>query len=198
MITKGAETKKRVIDKSLHLFSLKGYYNTSINDILEATGLTKGGLYGHFKSKEAIWYESYDQAVDIWKNIVFTDIQETDDPLEKIKQALDKDLGTYLGENVFQGGCFFLNMLVELSGQSKSMSDHVLKGMFGFSELIEQCLLEAHEQDMLKPGLDLNEIAQFIIVSINGCAAIYAATRDSETWKLTLRQIYFYIDGLKK
>ncbi len=198
MITKGAETKQRVIDKSLHLFSLKGYYNTSINDILEATGLTKGGLYGHFKSKEAIWYESYDQAVDIWKNIVFTDIQETDDPLEKIKQALDKDLGTYLGENVFQGGCFFLNMLVELSGQSKSMSDHVLKGMFGFSELIEQCLLEAHEKGMLKPGLDLNEIAQFIIVSINGCAAIYAATRSPDTWKLTLKQIYFYLDGLKQ
>ena len=70
MVTKGVETKQKIIDKSLQLFSVKGYYNTSINDILEATNLTKGGLYGHFKSKEDIWYAVYDQAVTIWKDIV--------------------------------------------------------------------------------------------------------------------------------
>jgi len=74
MVTKGVQTKQNIINKSLQLFSVKGYYNTSINDILEATGLTKGGLYGHFKSKEEIWYAVYDEAVTIWRDIVFKDI----------------------------------------------------------------------------------------------------------------------------
>ncbi|NOX32469.1 MAG: TetR/AcrR family transcriptional regulator, partial [Deltaproteobacteria bacterium] len=84
MAAKGVKTKQKVIDKSLHLFSVKGYYNTSVNDILEAANLTKGGLYGHFKSKEDIWYAAYDKAVAIWKALVFKDIEKIDDPLKRI------------------------------------------------------------------------------------------------------------------
>ena len=197
MVTKGVETKQKIINKSLQLFSVKGYYNTSINDILEATGLTKGGLYGHFKSKEEIWYAVYDQAVTIWKDIVFKDIRKIDDPLKRIKKALDNDLQNYLGADVFEGGCFFLNMLVELTGQSNTMGNCILKGIIGFSEVITLWLKEAHEKNMLKPGLNFNEIAKFIVVSINGCAALYPSTRDPEIWKLTLKQINYYINGLK-
>ena len=198
MVTKGVETKQKIIDKSLQLFSVKGYYNTSINDILEATGLTKGGLYGHFKSKEDIWYAVYEQAVTIWKDIVFKDIRKIDDPLKRIEKALDNDLQNYLGADVFEGGCFFLNMLVELSGQSNTMGNCILKGIIGFSEVITLWLKEAYEKNMLKPGLNFNEIAKFIVVSINGCAALYPSTRDPEIWKLTLRQINYYINELKK
>ena len=197
MVTKGVETKQNIINKSLQLFSVKGYYNTSINDILEATGLTKGGLYGHFKSKEDIWYAVYDQAVSIWKDIVFKDIRKIDDPLKRIEKALDNDLQNYLGADVFEGGCFFLNMLVELTGQSNTMGNCILKGIIGFSEVITLWLKEAHEKNMLKPGLNFNEIAKFIVVSINGCAALYPSTRDPEIWKLTLKQINYYINGLK-
>ena len=197
MVTKGVQTKQKIINKSLQLFSVKGYYNTSINDILEATGLTKGGLYGHFKSKEEIWYAVYDQAVTIWKDIVFKDIRKIDDPLKRIEKALDNDLQNYLGADVFEGGCFFLNMLVELSGQSNTMGNCILKGIIGFSEVITLWLKEAHEKNMLKPGLNFNEIAKFIVVSINGCAALYPSTRDPEIWKLTLRQINYYINELK-
>ena len=197
MVTKGVETKQKIINKSLQLFSVKGYYNTSINDILEATNLTKGGLYGHFKSKEDIWYAVYDQAVTIWKDIVFKDIRKIDDPLKRIEKALDNDLQNYLGADVFEGGCFFLNMLVELTGQSNTMGNCILKGIIGFSEVITLWLKEAHEKNMLKPGLNFNEIAKFIVVSINGCAALYPSTRDPEIWKITLKQINYYINGLK-
>ena len=51
---KGRKTRQLITQKALQLFSVKGYFNTSISDIQEATGLTKGGLYCHFKSKEDI------------------------------------------------------------------------------------------------------------------------------------------------
>ena len=198
MVTKGLQTKQNIIIKSLQLFSVKGYYNTSINDILEATNLTKGGLYGHFQSKEDIWYAVYDQAVTMWRNIVFKNIRKIDDPIERIEKVLDNDLRNYLGGNVFEGGCFFLNMLVELSGQSSTMSDCILKGYVSFSKLISQWLKEADDKNMLKFGLNFNEIASFIVVSINGCAALYISIRDPKIWELTLTQLNYYIRELKK
>ena len=63
MGTQGIKTRQQIVTKSLQLFSVKGYFNTSISDILEATDLTKGGLYGHFGSKEDIWKAVYAEAV---------------------------------------------------------------------------------------------------------------------------------------
>ncbi len=197
MGSKGIETKESVIHKALDLFSVKGYYHTSIQDILEATDLTKGGLYGHFQSKAEIWSEAYEKAVSIWKTIVFKDTRNIDNPLEKIEKALDNDLRNYLGGDVFKGGCFFLNMLVELSGQSETMSRRVLDGMMGFAEVIRCWLDEAKGKNLVRPDLDTRETARFIVVSISGCSALYASSRDPGIWKTTLTQLHHFIEGLK-
>jgi len=197
MAGKGAATRDNIVEKSLHLFSVKGYYHTSVNDILAATGLTKGGLYGHFRGKEEIWQAAYDRAVAIWRSIVFEGVKKIDDPLVRMETALDNDLRRYLGGNVFDGGCFFLNMMVELSGQDPAMAGQVLEGIMGFSRLLAQWLAEAEEKEVLSPGLDHEEMARFIVTTINGCAALYAATKDETTWQTTLSQIHLYLNSAR-
>jgi len=198
MATKGMQTRQDIIKKSMQLFSVKGYFNTSVNDILAVTALTKGGLYGHFRSKEDIWYAVYDQAVMIWRDIVLKGAEEITDPLYRIEKTIENDMKNYLGADVFDGGCFFFNMLVELSGQSSSMASSILKGFVKFSGLIRDWLKEADQQGMLKDGLDLDEIAHFIVISLNGAAPLYAATRDSRVWKQTVSQLHYYIDQLRR
>jgi len=198
MADKGTQTRQSIIEKSLQLFSVKGYFNTSISDILEATGLTKGGLYGHFRSKEDIWYAVYEEAVTIWKDIVFKDMRAISDPVKRIEKTIEYDLRYYLGANVFDGGCFFLNSLVELSGQSGAMSRHILRGFVHFSILLRSWLKEADQKGMLKHGLNYKEISNFIVISLNGASALYAASRDPMIWKFTITQLRFYINQLKK
>jgi AcrR family transcriptional regulator len=198
MASKGMQTRQDIITKSLQVFSVKGYFNTSVNDILAVTGLTKGGLYGHFRSKEDIWYAVYGQAVTIWRNIVLKGAEEITDPLERIEKTIEKDMKNYLGADVFDGGCFFFNMLVELSGQSSSMASSILKGFIKFSGLIRDWLKEADQKEMLKDGLDLDEIAHFIVISLNGAAPLYSATRDPRVWKQTISQLHYYIDQLRR
>ncbi len=198
MTNKGELTKIKIVENSLQLFSVKGYYNTSINDILKATGLTKGGLYSHFQSKEDIWYAVYEKAVLIWRDLVFRNIKNINDPIERINRAIENDMKLYLGGDVFDGGCFFLNMLVELTGQSQSMSRHVLKGIKNFSRLISSWLKEADEKGLLKNNLNLDECANFIIISLNGAASLYSAIRDKSIWIQTIAQLNFYINRLKK
>lgn len=198
MVSKGMQTRQDIITKSLQVFSVKGYFNTSVSDILAVTGLTKGGLYGHFRSKEDIWYAVYDKAVMIWRDIVLKGAEEITDPLERIEKTIENDMKNYLGADVFDGGCFFFNMLVELSGQSSSMAGSILKGFVKFSGLIKDWLKEADQKGLLKDGLDLDEIANFIVISLNGAAPLYAATRDSRVWEQTISQLRNYIDQLRK
>ncbi|WP_428622139.1 TetR family transcriptional regulator C-terminal domain-containing protein [Sedimenticola sp.] len=197
METKGERTRQLIIDKSLQLFSVKGYHSTSINNILEATHLTKGGLYGHFGSKEAIWYAIYDEAVRRWHQVVFEGVNGITDPLQRIEKVIENDLMRYLGGDIFEGGCFFLNALVELSGQSPAMSRHMLRGFIRFSKLLQQWLVEAESQGLIQTGLNHREIANFIFISLNGAAALYAVTRDLNVLKQTTSQLRHYVQQLK-
>jgi len=198
MATKGTRTRQNIIEQSMQLFSVKGYYNTSVSDIMTAADLTKGGLYGHFASKEDIWYAVYDEAVVIWKGIVFKGIRNNSDPLRRIEKFIENDMLDYLGGEVFEGGCFFLNMLVELSGQSASMSKQILRGFVRLSGLIRSWLEEADQKGMLRENLDFKEVSNFIIISLNGAAALYISSRDRSILEQTVQQLRFYIGQLRR
>lgn len=198
MATKGDITRQNIIDKAMQLFSVQGYFHTSIADVVKATGLTKGGLYGHFRNKEEIWYAVYDECVRIWKGVVFEGVREIADPLERIGKVIANNLKNYLGGGVFKGGCFLCNSLVELSGQDAAMSNYVLQGFQSFSAQLRQWLAEAEQQGLLKEGLNLNAVAIFMMISLNGAAPMYAASKDPAVWQQTLDQLRFYLQSLRK
>jgi len=198
MSDKGPQTRRNIIRKTLQLFCVKGYYHTSINDILQATGLTKGGLYGHFASKEELWYAAYDEALRIWREAVFQGIRSGSDPLERIQMLVENDIKNKLGNHVFEGGCFFHSMLVELSGQSNAMSRHLLQGFERLGGLLCAWLEQADQKGLLKDNLNFKAIASYIIISLNGAAALYAAERDTAILDHTVSQLHFYIRQLKK
>jgi hypothetical protein len=111
---------------------------------------------------------------------------------------IENDIQDYLGADVFDGGCFFLNMLVELSGQSASMSKQILRGFVRLSGLLRSWLQEAHQKGLLRSNLDHQEIANFIIITLNGAAALCISSRDRSILAQTIRQLRFYINQLEK
>lgn len=60
MLSKADKTRLHIIEKAAPLFNAKGYAATSMSDILKATGLAKGGIYGNFSSKDEIAVEAFD------------------------------------------------------------------------------------------------------------------------------------------
>ena len=53
-MSKGQLTRQRIIAQAAPLFNQRGYEGCSINDVMAATGLEKGGIYRHFESKEEL------------------------------------------------------------------------------------------------------------------------------------------------
>ncbi len=193
----GSRTREQIIDEALQIFSVKGFYNTSINDILAATGLTKGGLYGHFASKEELWGAAYERAVEIWKGIVFKGVRKIADPIARIEKVVENDLFGYCGGEVFAGGCFFFNMLVELSGQSETMSRRIRAGFMELAALLASWLEEADRKGMLRKGVNRGEVADFIVIAINGATALYTSSRDRRFLKETSGQLHAYLRHMR-
>ena len=61
--TKGAATRQRIVELAAPVFNRRGYVGASMRDLVDATGLEKGGIYNHFGSKEQLALEAYDHAM---------------------------------------------------------------------------------------------------------------------------------------
>ena len=104
---KQEDTKQRILDKALELFSANGYDFVSMGEIAEAVGIRAPSLYNHYSGKQAIFdaivetaavqYEEYTDKIDIHvqdstQDIpVFTEITE-DGLVEKVRQIFDYSL----------------------------------------------------------------------------------------------------------
>ena len=80
----GEQTKRNIADKALTLFSKKGYAATSIQDISDAAGCSKGNLYYHFKSKEDLFLHLEEQAYAEWWEQLAKIFSEHESVTEKI------------------------------------------------------------------------------------------------------------------
>lgn len=104
---KQEDTKQRILDKALELFSAKGYDSVSVGEIAKAVGIKAPSLYNHFPSKQAIFdaivestavqYESDTDKIDIHVQDVQKDIpifaKTTEDALfEKVRQIFEYSL----------------------------------------------------------------------------------------------------------
>lgn len=76
--------KEEILRAAVRLFTHKGYTNTSMDDIAEAVGLTKGGLYHHIEKKEDLLGQIHDQLLDAYFVRVPAAIAGIDDPMEKL------------------------------------------------------------------------------------------------------------------
>jgi AcrR family transcriptional regulator len=113
MLTKAERTRQFIIERAAPIFNRKGFAGTSMSDILEATGLAKGGLYGNFESKEEVAREAFQYMFDKAYNEVVLAVSKKHSPIEKLIAVCDyhKD---YTKKSPVEGGCPILNFSIEV------------------------------------------------------------------------------------
>lgn len=113
MLSKSERTRQFIIEQAAPIFNRKGFAGTSMSDILEATGLAKGGLYGNFESKEEIAREAFKFLFERVYNDIVKAVTKKHSPLEKLIAVCDyhKD---YTKKTFLEGGCPILNFSIEV------------------------------------------------------------------------------------
>ena len=123
-LKKSARTRQFIIEKAAPIFNKKGYSGTSMNDLTEATGLTKGGIYGNFENKDEIAAAAFEyNSQHILEQIKVRVLSQ--------KAAKDKLLAIsgfyrqYLFERKLSGGCPLLNTAVEADDMYPNLREMV-------------------------------------------------------------------------
>ena len=76
-MSKGEVTRQRIVEAAAGLFNQRGFENASLSELMEATGLEKGGIYRHFASKEELATAAFDYAWGAATQARMHDLDET-------------------------------------------------------------------------------------------------------------------------
>jgi TetR/AcrR family transcriptional regulator, transcriptional repressor for nem operon len=136
-MSKAERTRQFIIGMAAPIFNKKGVAGTSISDIMEATKLAKGGIYGNFATKEEISMEAFDYMMEA----VVARMQELTAPKKSSKDKLFAILEfyrTYPHKPVISGGCPILNFGAEADDTNPVLRKKVKGAIHYFQESVEK------------------------------------------------------------
>lgn len=192
------DLKKKIIHESLKLFSLRGFLSTSMRQILDAAGTSKGGFYNHFKSKEELFFQVLDEARNIWREKNLSGLDEIENPIGKIKRFLENFRDLYLkdAEN-FPGGCIFITFSVELRDQRPLLSREVNKGFIGLKHLLKRLLDEGKESGGLSDDVDTRAITEMLFAGMLGATVMYGVDKSDVNLNRSINTLIDYLERMK-
>jgi TetR/AcrR family transcriptional repressor of nem operon len=86
---RGGETRRRILEVAAEAFAERGYTGTSLNDVLKASGVTKGGFYFHFPSKEALALATLRYKQEQWSGAVLAAVLSCPRALEQLHAMVE-------------------------------------------------------------------------------------------------------------
>jgi TetR/AcrR family transcriptional regulator, transcriptional repressor for nem operon len=160
-------TNRHIIEKAAELFNRKGYAGTSISDIMEATGLEKGGIYGNFKSKKEIAIAAFEyNAARVFESF---DVDSLNDKstIEKL-HAVFSYVERMYDEPYLSGGCPLLNTATEADDTDTEMLFMVRKYLDKLKMVICEIVKDGIKHEEVNPDADPDELAVSCIEILEG------------------------------
>jgi AcrR family transcriptional regulator len=175
--TKAERTRNFIIEKTAEIFNRKGYAGTSMSDITEATGLTKGSIYGNFENKEEVALAVFEYNRSMVFNTVQAQLEKAETYFEKLMVfgRVYKDVLASVGN---RGGCPILNTAVEADDTNIPLQMSAAKALFSWKKNIVGIIEKGAQAGEFRQGVNAEQMAVSIIALIEGGVMFSKVTND--------------------
>ncbi len=191
--------KDKIIRESKNLFSAKGFLNTSISDVMEASGASKGGLYNHFRNKGELFSAVLEDSRKSWREINLAGVDAIDSPMGKIIQILENYRDRYLADSRdVPGGCIFVRVSLESSDiaeQWPGIASEIGEGFDRFKAMLRRYLDHAKSIGEVKAAVDTAEVADMVFSAMMGASVMYGMDRSRQNLNRNITSIIQYVDS---
>lgn len=193
-MSKGEQTREMILARAAQLFSRQGYFGSSLSDIMQETGLEKGGIYNHFASKEQLALEAFDYSIELVQ-------QRTKLALAGKANAIDRLLAIV---SVFQGlvddppldgGCPILNTAVEADDAQPALRERAREAMDSWRSTIHRIVAKGIARQEIRPEVDADALATILIASLEGAIMMSKLYGDSVHMRRAVDHLTSYINN---
>jgi AcrR family transcriptional regulator len=175
----GERTHAAILQAALELASIEGIAALTLGRLAERVGVSKSGLYAHFRSKRTLQLEVLAAAREIFQHQVIDRGLAASPGRARLEALCDAYL-QYVERRVFPGGCFFAGMLAEFDAQAGELHGEVAADQREWIELVESIIDEAQQRGELAADTDPAQLA-FDITAALEHANYYSVLFDDPT-----------------
>lgn len=190
-MSKGEETRLRIIAEAAPLFNQRGYEGCSMQDIMDATGLEKGGIYRHFESKEELAAEAFDFAWAMTSSKRRQNLDFIPNHVDRLKQHI----ANFVSRSGFPGGCPLLNTAIDSDNGNPVLREKVRKALRGWQLLLKNIIEDGMKAGTIRPDIDAQKVANLIIGGLEGGMLISRIERNDQGLRAALEHLDSYIDS---
>ncbi len=167
MTTKAELTSQYILEIVAPIFNKNGYAATSLSDVTEATGLTKGGIYGNFKNKEELAVAAFRYNVKAMLMTIGEHLSQKDSPIEKLSLIIDF-YRNYYDYSKKLGGCPILNIGVDANNQNPLLLEKVKQVIEKIQDQVATIIEDGIEQGEITPEVNAMSFAKRLDSMIQG------------------------------
>ena len=188
-------TRERLLQAAFREIHRTGFQSAGIDAILAATNVTKGALYYHFDSKEALGYAVVEEKIagltrDNWLR-----------PMQSEGEAIDILIGVVRRipsrpKNV-RAGCPLLLLSQEMSPLDEQFRKRLQRIFLDWQGGVAALLRKGKSQGTVRRDLNPDEAASFLIATVEGYATLAKNAQDAKVWKAGVRNIVGWLRSLR-
>ncbi|MBK7873427.1 MAG: TetR/AcrR family transcriptional regulator [Saprospiraceae bacterium] len=195
-ISKSERTRMFIIEQAANLFNQKGYAGTSMDDILQATGLSKGGVYGNFKSKEEIAIAAFEHSVETVAQEIKLRTKLKKKVLDKLRAVVHFYQERILNPPV-EGGCPILNTAVEVDDNNPVLRERVKAALDQWEQSIAYVIQRGIAQNEIRSDTDPRAFAVRFIATLEGSILLTRLYKDMRYFDTMSKQLFEMIEELQ-
>jgi AcrR family transcriptional regulator len=168
-MSKGELTRQRIIAEAAPIFNRRGYEGCSMQDILDATGLEKGGVYRHFASKEEL-------AVEAFRYALSNSVKMRTDNLENVHGAVEK-LSYVVRRftevpSAMPGGCPLMNTAIDADDGNPALRRLARDGIKDWKARLSRIITDGIRNGEVRKNVEPRRIANTVIATLEGALMI--------------------------
>jgi AcrR family transcriptional regulator len=176
----GARSRQAILREATRLVTVDGIQGLSISRLADSVGMSKSGLFAHFRSKEELQLATIETADDIFRTEVIDKAHKARAGLPRLR-ALCEAFLAHLERGVFPGGCFFASVAAEIDTHPGPVRDAAMASIASWSAELETAVGEAQEEGTLDTSESPDQIAFELDAYLLLANAQFVATADPTT-----------------
>ncbi|MEO0455593.1 MAG: TetR/AcrR family transcriptional regulator [Cyanobacteria bacterium P01_A01_bin.114] len=198
--SKAATTRTHILQQSAIIFNRQGFAGASIADLMKATGLKKGGIYNHFKSKDDIALAAFEQVFtqmgrQYWQAL--RSHRHAVDRLQAMLHAFPFREYEQSQDPLLRGGCPLLNLAVESDDTHPALRAQVAAALGEWQTLITRVVQKGIDRQEICPDTHPEKVAAVVIAALEGGVMLVKLYDDVTFLESVVEHLDIYLEGLR-
>jgi TetR/AcrR family transcriptional regulator, transcriptional repressor for nem operon len=191
-MNKGESTRRRIVAQAAPVFNQKGFAGTAISDLMQATGLEKGGIYRHFESKQELAEDAFDYAWNAATESRFAGVDEIPNAVDRLKQFIINFRDRRTG--LVPGGCPLINTGVEADDSNPLLHAKVRQALAKWLDRLEAVIKDGQRQGDIRRKFDAEELATLIVSNLEGALLLGRLQRSTQPLHITCAHLIDFLE----